>query len=165
MHMIIRNIVYANSKKEALSVAKENFKNLCKGQRIFDYYDMFDDGGSAYWGDRCPEISLLNKPEGRKMIVDGWKATLRDMREHLREIKKLTEGKKVTEVMRDIRKDWLQYRYHSVGEYYGSSVWLYDHDAEGIKDRRHLDNALNKWNNNTEYKGMKVYVVPADVHY
>ena len=88
MHMIIRNIVYADSKKEALSVARENFKNLCKGQRIFDYYDMFDDGGSAYWGDRCPEISLLNKPEGRKMIVGGWKATLRDMREHLREIKK-----------------------------------------------------------------------------
>ena len=49
---------------------------------------MFDDGGSSYWGDRCPEIALLDSPEGRKMIVDGWSATLRDMREHLREIKK-----------------------------------------------------------------------------
>ena len=80
MHMIIRNIVYANSEKEALSVAENNFQNLCEGQRPFDYYDMFDDGGSSYWGDRCPEIALLDSPEGRKMIVDGWSATLRDMR-------------------------------------------------------------------------------------
>ena len=168
MHMIIRNVVYANSKKEALSVARENFEKLCKGQDLFDYYDMFDDGGSSYWGDRCPEIALLNSPEGRKMIVDGWSATLRDMRQHLREIKKLTEGKKVTEIMRDIRKDWLQYHYHSVGEYYGSSVWLYDNDAEGIKDRGHLNNVLSKWRDSDfykKYKDKKVYVVPADVHY
>jgi len=31
MHMIIRNIVYAKSEKEALSVAENNFQNLCEG--------------------------------------------------------------------------------------------------------------------------------------
>ena len=165
MHMIIRNIVYANSKKEAISVASHNFENLCEGQRPFDYYDMFDDGGSSVWGDRCPEIALLDSPEGRKMIVDGWSATLRDMRENLRQIKKLTEGKKVTEIMRDIRKDWLQYYFKSVGDYQGDSVWLYDHDAEGIKDRSHLNKALNKWDNDKQYQGLSVYIVPADVHY
>jgi len=165
MHMIIRNMVYANSEKEALSVARENLQNLCEGQHPFDYYDLFDEGGSTYWGDRCPEIALLDSPEGRKMVVEGWSATLRDMRQHLKEILKLTRGKKVTEVMRDIRKDWLQYHFKSVGDYRGESVWLYDHDGEGIKDRRHLNNVLNKWGNEREYMDKKVYVVPADVHY
>jgi len=165
MHMIIRNILYANSEKEALSVAENNFQNLCEGQRPFDYYDMFDDGGSRYWGDRCPKIAISGSVEARKMIVDGWSATLRDMRENLRQIKKLTEGKKVTEIMRDIRKDWLQYYFKSVGDYQGDSVWLYDHDAEGIKDRSHLNKALNKWDNDTQYQGLNVYIVPADVHY
>ena len=168
MHMIIRNIVYANSKKEALSVARGNLERLCEGQDPFDYYDLFDDGGSWYWGDKCPEISLLNKPEGRKMVVDGWKATLRDMRENIRKIKELTEGKRITEIMRNIRKDWLQYHFKSVGDYQGESVWLYDNDGEGIKDRDHLNNALSKWKDHDfhkDYKDKKVYVVPADVHY
>ena len=165
MHMIIRNIAYANSEKEALSVARNNFENLCEGQRPFDYYDMFDDGGSSYWGDKYPEVALSGSVKGRKMVVDGWGATLRDMRENLRQIKNLTEGKKVTEIMRDIRKDWLQYYFKSVGDYQGDSVWLYDHDAEGIKDRSHLNKALNKWDNDKQYQGLSVYIVPADVHY
>ena len=165
MHMIIRNIVYANSEKEALSVAENNFQNLCEGQRPFDYYDLFDDGGSSYWGDKYPEVALSGSVKGRKMVVDGWGATLRDMRYHLRKIKEVTEGKSVTEIMRGIRKDWLQYHYKSVGDYYGESVWLYDHDAEGIKDRSHLNKALNKWDNDKQYQGLSVYIVPADVHY
>ena len=164
MHMIIRNIVYANSKKEALSKAEDTFQGLCEGQRPFDYYDMFDNGGTSYWGDMYPAVADAKSKIGRKMVVEGWGATLRDMRYHLRKIKEVTEGKKVTEIMRDIREDWLQYRYHSVGEYRGSSVWLYDGDGEGIKDRKHLDNVLNKWGNK-HYKDLNVYVVPADVHY
>jgi len=164
MHMIIRNIVYANSEKEALSVAENNFQNLCEGQRPFDYYDMFDNGGSSYWGDKYPAVANIKSKMGRKMVVDGWSATLRDMRYHLRKIKEATEGKKVTEIMRDIRKDWLQYHFKSAGDYYGESVWLYDGDGEGIKDREHLDNVLNKWGNK-HYKDLNVYIVPADVHY
>ena len=126
---------------------------------------MFDDGGSSYWGDKYPEVALSGSVKGRKMVVDGWGATLRDMRYHLRKIKEVTEGKSVTEIMRGIRKDWLQYHYKSVGDYYGESVWLYDHDAEGIKDRSHLNKALNKWDNDKQYQGLSVYIVPADVHY
>lgn len=164
MHMIIRNIVYANSEKEALSKAEYIFQRLCEGQRPFDYYDMFDNGGTSYWGGKYPAVADIKSKIGRKMVVEGWRATLRDMRHNLRKIKEVTEGKKVTEIMRDIRKDWLQHRYYSVGEYRGGSVWLYDGDGEGIKDREHLDNVLNKWNDEY-YKDLNVYVVPADVHF
>jgi hypothetical protein len=164
MHMIIRNIVYADSKSEALSVARQNFENLCESENTFDYFDTFE-GGSSYWGDKYPEVALSESRKGRKMIVGGWKATLKDMRRNLKSIIKLTQGKKVTEIMRDIRQNWLQYHFKSVGDYQGESVWLYDHDGEGIKDRKHLDKTLNKWDDNKDYKGMKVYVVPADVHY
>ena len=168
MHMIIRNIVYANSKGEALGKAKNNMDHLCQGQYPFDYYDTFDEGGTSYWGDRLQPVSHITTIEGRKLVVDGWKATLRDMRENIRKIKELTEGKRITEIMRNIRKDWLQYHFKSVGDYQGESVWLYDNDGEGIKDRDHLNNALSKWKDHDfhkDYKDKKVYVVPADVHY
>ncbi len=162
MHMIIRNIVYANSESEAISVAQNNFQNLCEGQRPFDYYDTFDEGGSSYWEDKYPAVAKIDSEVGRKLLLDGWKATLRDMRGHLKEIKRFTKGKKITEIMRDIRSNYLQYHYKAVGEYHGDSVWLYDNDGEGIKDRKHLNDVLNKWGH---YKDKQVYIVPADVHY
>ncbi len=177
MHMIIRNIVYANSESEALSVAKNNFSSLCEGQYPFDYYNTFDEGGTSYWGDRLQPVSHITTTEGRKLLVDGWRNTLRDMRSNLRVIQKLTEGKKTTEIIRDIRKDWLQYHFKAIGDYYGESVWLYDNDGEGIKDRSHLNNVLNKWSTDNhykhesrahwhrQYKDLDVYIVPADVHY
>ena len=164
MHMIIRNIVYANSKGEALSKAKNNMDHLCEGQYPFDYYDTFDNGGTSYWGDKYPAVADVTSKIGRKMVVEGWNATLRDMRYHLRKIKEITEGKKITEIMRGIGKDWLQYHYKSVGDYYGNNVWLYDGDGEGIKDREHLDNVLKKWDDKN-LQDQKVFVVPADVHY
>jgi len=164
MHMIIRNIVYANSKGEALGKAKNNMDYLCEGQRPFDYYDTFDNGGTSYWGEKLQPVSKLSTQEGRKLVVDGWKATLRDMREHLRSIKRITENKTITEIMLNIREDWLQYHFKAVGDYCGESVWLYDQDGEGIKDREHLNHVLNKWDD-PKLKKLTTFVVPADVHY
>ena len=58
----------------------------------------------------------------------------------------------------------LQYDFFSIGDYNGASCWLYDDDGQGIKNRDHLNNTLNKWNDD-ELKGLDVYIVPADVHY
>ena len=164
MHMIIRTIVYANSESDALSVARENFQSLCEGQYPFDYYDMFDYGGSSYWGDIYPSVAEIDSKKGRELLLGGWRATLRDMRYNLQKIREITEGMKITEIMYNLRKNLLQYHFKSVGDYIGESVWLYDNDGEGIKYREHLNNVLNKWDN-AEYKDMKVYIVPADVHY
>jgi hypothetical protein len=150
MHMIIRNIVYANSKGEALGKAKNNMDYLCEGQYPFDYYDTFDEGGTSYWGDRLQPVSEISTAEGRKLVVDGWKNTLRDMRYHLQEIRKITENKSDLSFL--------------VGDYRGAGVWMYDSDGEGIKSRSHLNNVLNKWDAKN-LQDQKVFVVPADVHY
>ena len=108
MHMIIRNIVYANSKGEALGKAKNNMDYLCEGQYPFDYYDTFDEGGTSYWGDRLQPVSHITTIEGRKLVVDGWKNTLTDMRWHLQEIRRLTEYKTDLEIMLSLKEDQLQ---------------------------------------------------------
>ena len=164
MHMIIRNIVYANSGSEAISKARNNMDNLCEGQYPFDYYDTFDNGGTSYWGDRLQPVSEISTAEGRKLVVDGWRNTLRDMRWHLQEIRRLTEYKTDLEIMLSLKEDQLQYHYYSVGMYQGSGVWLYDSDGEGIKSRGHLNSVLNKWDAKN-LQDQKVFVVPADVHY
>ena len=160
MHMIIRNIVYADSEEQAITKAKENFENLCEGQRPFDYYDLFTEGGSGYWGDKYLSVAKADSIEGRKMVVGGWRATLKDMYIHLKRIEKKMKTRKITELISDMRKEFLQYDFYAVGEYIGSNVWLYDDDGEGIKTREHLNSALYEWN-----EGKGVYVVPADVHY
>ena len=164
MHMIIRNIVYANSGSEAISKAKNNMDYLCEGQYPFDYYDTFDEGGTSYWGDRLQPVSEISTAEGRKLVVDGWKNTLRDMRYHLQEIRKITENKSDLEIIQSLKDSHLQYHYKSVGDYRGSGVWMYDSDGEGIKSRSHLNNVLNKWDAKN-LQDQKVFVVPADVHY
>tara|TARA_R100001082_G_scaffold105683_1_gene77963 strand:+ start:194 stop:688 length:495 start_codon:yes stop_codon:yes gene_type:complete len=164
MHMVIRNIVYANSESEALSISHSNFDNLCEGGRPFDYYDTFDNGGTSYWGRKLSPTSKINTEEGRKLIVDGWRNTLRDMRYHLQEIQKITENKSALEIIKSLKHNHLQYHYKSIGDYRGSGVWMYDNDGEGIKSRKHLDNVINKWGAN-EYRDKDIYIVPADVHY
>jgi len=164
MHMIIRNIVYANSGSEAISKARNNMDNLCEGQYPFDYYDTFDEGGTSYWGDKLQPVSEINTAEGRKLVVDGWRNTLRDMRYHLQEIRKITENKSDLEIIQSLKDSHLQYHYYSIGMYQGSVVWMYDSDGEGIKSRSHLNNVLNKWDAKN-LQDQKVFVVPADVHY
>ena len=168
MHMIIRNIVYANSGSEAISKARNNMDNLCEGQYPFDYYDTFDNGGTSYWGDRLQPVSEISTAEGRKLVVDGWRNTLRDMRYHLQEIRKITENKSDLEIIQSLKENHLQHHYYSIGMYQGSGVWMYDTDGEGIKSRNHLNNALTKWGGidiTEEERDQKVFVVPADVHY
>jgi len=173
MHMIIRNIVYANSEKQALSKAKENFEQLCDGQEPFDYYDTFDEGGSSRWGEKYPAVANIKSRLGRKMVVDGYMATLRDIKHHLNRVRKTINSCKVTELLEG---DLTQYDFYAIGEYQGSSCWLYDNDACGIKRRSHLNSALDRWealyknhhnfkDDEWKYKDLDVYVVPADVHY
>ena len=164
MHMIIRNIVYANSGSEAISKARNNMDSLCEGQYPFDYYDTFDEGGTSYWGDKLQPVSEISTAEGRKLVVDGWRNTLRDMRYHLQEIRKITENKSDLEIIQSLKDSHLQYHYYSIGMYQGSVVWMYDSDGEGIKSRSHLNNVLNKWDAKN-LQDQKVFVVPADVHY
>lgn len=64
----------------------------------------------------------------------------------------------------------LRYLMSHAGEYAGSSIWLYDNHGDGITNPEHLERVLNKWDDlyeeeHSPYKGLNVYVVPADVHH
>jgi len=175
MHMIIRNIVYAEKPYEALQKAKDNMYFMIgdDGNAPFDYYSTFDDGGTNYWGSKYPSVAKLGTKMGRKLVCDGWRYTLKEIREYVNKIKDYVgNASPVNFLEHDINGIDIQYFINSIGEYKGSSCWLYDDDGQGIKKRSHLSDSLNKWRCLYEDKGKKnpnasdsIYIVPADVHF
>ncbi len=174
MHMVIRNIVYAEDHDSALVKAKSNFEILCEDQRPFDYYGTYDMDGVRF-GDKFTEpVYSIESDIGRQLVRDGWRSTLRDMRFHLKRIKKEINSCNINDLMKNKLRE-LQYDFYAVGQYRGESCWLYDDDSSGIKDRRHLDSVLSKWeelyttgncrHQTWDIEHHNVYVVPADVHY
>ena len=137
MHMIIRNIGYAPSKQEALDKAESNMYYMIgdDGNAPFDYYTTFNTGASSYWGDKYKPVSTIKSKEGRKLVCDGWKSTLEEMRRHVKAVKKHFTGKSPIDFL---ASNDLQHHLSQLGEYRGSSCWLYGDDGEGIKKRRHL---------------------------
>jgi len=171
MHMIIRNIVYATSKQEALDKAEDNMYYMIgdDGNAPFDYYSTFNTGANSYWGDKYKPVSTIKSKEGRKLVCDGWRSTLQEMRQHVKSVKKHFRGKSPIDFL---ESNYLQYHLSQLGEYRGSSCWLYDDDGEGIKRRKHLNNVLSKWDEMYKVKGEvnphkndSIFVVPADVHF
>ena len=171
MHMIIRNIVYATSKREALDKAESNMYHMIgdDGNAPFDYYTTFNTGASSYWGDKYKPVSKLTSKEGRKLVCDGWKSTLEEIRRHVKAVKKHFIGKSPVDFL---ASNNLHHHLSQLGEYRGSSCWLYDDDGEGIKKRSHLNDTLNKWKCIYEDKGEEnpnkddsIFVVPADIHF
>jgi hypothetical protein len=184
--MVIRAIVYAPDKDQAFDKATHIFEQLCENQTPFDYFTTFDHNslpgsGRRRWGKLSP-VSEVNTKTGKKLIEDGMKATEEEFKQNMVEIRKAItkftdkqllnesgfgfgniEDKKLSTNDKHTLSLFRYYCY-AVGKYNGSSIWLYDNDGSGIRDRNHLKNALNKWDNE-DYEGLKVFVVPADVHY
>ena len=177
MHMVIRAIVYAENKEDALGNANDIFDRLCE-HGTFDYFTMFDEIGSRVsgrgrWGNLTP-VAKVTSPEGKELIDEGWEATVREFKSAIKEVRKIIEKFTDEEIMEEKtikEEDFFMPRYFfgKIGQYQGSGIWLYDNDGSGIRTRHHLDNALTKWPDldytSEEYKGLDVWVVPADVHY
>ena len=177
MHMVIRAIVYAENKEDALDNARDIFDKLCE-RGTFDYFTMFDEEGSCVsgrgrWGNLTP-VAKVTSPEGKELIDEGWEATVREFKSAMKEIRKIIAQFTDEEIMEEKtvkEKDFFmpRYQFYCIGQYDGSGIWLYDNDGSGIRTRHHLDNALTKWpdldHTSEEYKGLEVWIVPADVHY
>ena len=83
MHMVIRAIVYANNKKEAVSQAEGVFEGLVE-RTTFDYYQMFDKedkwgGAKERWGNYSIAYKY-NSKKGKKLVIDGWDSTYNDFK-------------------------------------------------------------------------------------
>ena len=99
--------------------------------------------------------------------------------EELFEEKTIDIKKKILENLEDKQNNehisMFKYYCNCLGQYKGSSIWLYDNDSEGIRNSKHLKNVLNKWEciygtkekkgEKNPYKKLKVFVVPCDCHY
>lgn len=175
MHRVIRAIVYAQNKDEALSKAKGVFEGLCE-DRIFDYHTTFDTAGSSMsgrgrWGNITP-IARVDSEKGKKLVDEGMEATKQEFLKNIKIIRAVLKKKTNTELFQnDYDKKMFRHRCYVLGQYRGYSVWLYDNDGTGIRTPSHLKNVLNKWacldkeGKENPYKGLNVYVVPADVHF
>jgi len=177
--MVIRLIVYANSKEEALERAKEILENGLVGENgePFDFYTTFDIpkklapmSGRARWGNFPPAVKLMSK-KGIELLNKGWEFTVKDFKYHLQNLVKI--GEKHNWNYEKLMNDG-NFRFHaySIGEYSGSNIWLYDDDGEGIRDLNHLKNAIEKWKVLYEDRGKEnphedyeVWIVPVDVHF
>jgi len=146
--------------------------------------------GKGRWGYK-PSVVLVDSKEGKKLIKDGMKYTKESFIEKIKEVRKMIEfynneelfeqkvidvKKKIIESLED-KKDTnnlslFKHYCSCLGEYRGSNIFLYDNDGEGISDSQHLKDVLTKWKSiygienkeKDKYKGLKVYVVPVDVH-
>ena len=177
MHMIIRALVYAKNRKEALEAGRAIFERLTQVGGVFDYFVTFDEEGSVVsgkgrWGN-LPAASLVTSKMGQKLIGDGMKWTKGGFVRSLQTLRKVLGEKTDEEIFEDERDDSLfRYHCHCAGQYLGSEIYLYDNDGSGIRKPKHLEDVLNKWEclhgkegEKNPYKDLGIYVVPADVHF
>lgn len=172
--MIIRAIVYAKDEGGALEEAERVFETLVENS-TFDYYCMFrktDAGhmvsGSDRWGEITPVAKVTSK-EGKKLIDEGMEYTKQEFVRGLNYIRDAVKDFTDEELFNDKKvqvhgmKGMFRYFCHCVGQYVGSDIYLYDNDGSGIRSDNDLKNALEQYGH--PKKDIKVYIVPADVHY
>lgn len=169
--MIIRAIVYAKDKDEALQKAYGIFEGMCGEGRDFDYYRMFrkeDAGtgvsGSDRWGE-LPAVSEVTSKEGKKLVDEGIKYTKQRFMEAIKKVREGIEKYTDDELFEEKDRLDIMFKYYCncIGQYSGPEIFLYDDDGSGIRSERELKDALNQYGKPN--KELKVYVVPADVHH
>ena len=196
MHMVIRVIVYATDEKDAISNASEVLNGLCGEDRTFDYYTLFREGdetpvsGSSRWGelpsvqlvcagfgsatcDKCDERFKCYTMKVMDLVKDGMKNTTSEFMHNIAKVRRLLDESTDKELFE--HGDYpFKYLCHCLGETKGHTVWLYDHEGEGITSEDNLKNVLEMWRTlydsdeswrKSHSEDTRVYVVPADVHY
>lgn len=189
MHTVIRIIVEADNKEDALSKAENVLERLCGEDKTFDYYAMFnkedvDGQGKSRWGE-LPACVRTNSKKGAKLIKEGMEATKDEFFSNLGKIRRILstcadeeifEGRIIddkTKMLGVLTNDTeelerqiysTRYAMYCCGEYRGSSIWLYDGDGNGIRNESDLKHTLTLGATERSSKP-KMWVVPADVHH
>lgn len=180
MHMVIRAIVYARTRRGALAEARRVFDRLTDGSSPFDGYTTFDQNGKGHagrdrWGN-LPAVARADTEESKRLIDAGWERTEAVAMEALNFLRNALRRQTTAELLAGWDADLdtggaVRDACVRLGEAVGSAHWLYDHDGEAIHTRAHLSHALAQWRSLIEgeeeepYRGLSVWVVPADVHF
>lgn len=186
-HYILGAIIYAKTKEDALEEANNVFDSLTRDQSPFDYYTILDPidpknavdfitDGDVSSINKYPNICLASSKLGKIVITSLMNATKNNFMRAIAKIRscinnatdeELFEEKASKPLSKEDTSDIFMFRTYCnwAGEYRGSGIHLYDPDGEGIRTPRHLTDALTMYGKaDTEYKGLKVYVVCADAH-
>jgi len=160
--MVIRVIVYASSKEEALEKGKKVFTQLCE-EKNFDYYTTFDKEGLVVAGKdkkgNLPVVAKLSSKEGKKLISKGFCPMRKNFYYYLNKIRKCLQEKSNKQLFED--SFLFRYYCHCLGQYSGTEIWLYNNDGKGIKNARELKLALNPEGISKE----NIWIVPANVYF
>jgi len=186
MHMVIKVLVYADDEEEAVNEADCVLDGLCGEAEPFDYYHTFDNPqATKRWGelpkaaricmdlgsekcDKCDDRFHCYTTQMNSMLEEAMQRTKQGFLENLGHLKKLIATHTDDELLED--SDFKFYC-NQAGEYRGPCVWLYDQDGEGIREKKHLQDVLNRWACNNggkpdpELEDKNLFIVPADVHY
>lgn len=174
MHMLIRIIVHAEDEKQAFIKAKNALDVLVNGEKYFDYYGTFDSeqipDSYVEWS-RLPPVMLASSPKGKHFIERGWEITVEGFMEALEHVKLAVQYLSPEEIMErtypkdlpeDIKKKInvlsIRVYFEELSNRPGYPKYLY-HEHEPILSKSDLEFALKP------KEGLKVYVIPADVHY
>lgn len=153
--------------------------------------------GKGRWGN-YPATAQVEEIEGeeefdeimekdKEKLMDGWVIikelveamknelfrSLNEVREHLKyyDNEDFWKGGCVDEEVGEggLDTDMVRFYCHQIGEYYGSRIFLYSGEGEGLRTKYDLLNVLTKWKNTPidreKFKDKNIYVVPADVHF
>jgi len=174
MHMLIRIIVHAEDERQAFGKAEKALNELTKGEKYFDAYSTFDneETRNSYvdWSYLQP-VMLASSPNGKHFIEKAWENTVKGYMEAFEQVKLAVQYLSLEEIMErkypeglpeDIKKRInilsIQVYFDELGNQPGHPKYLY-HDYDPILCKTELEFALKP------KEGLKVYVVPADVHY
>lgn len=157
-HKLITLIVYAEDEDDAVSRATYILEDMCSGRRIYNWYSLFTEesknttAGIGRWG-KLPLVTPANSKIGKKLIDEGLDYTKKEIKESL---------SKLHEKIRDIKDEDIEKLIYKVLNEDDIS-YLYDNNGEAIINEERLNKVLNKLDD-SKYKDLKVYVVPADIH-
>ena len=179
MHTVITAIVYAKDRREALLRARGIFDRLVE-DNVFDYYTLFNENrpasGKSRWGS-LPVVAKADSRAGKQLLEDKWQATRRAFDEAITKVREGINNYTDDELFTDLvavggQPRMFRFWCLRIGITEGPGVFLYDDEASGIRDPKHLENALSKWSSFYEkqgqtnpYQNKEVWVVPADVHF
>ena len=194
MHMLIGVLVFSKTEEKAIKKARDIVDNLTGDDKPFDYSTFFTpeedspSSGASRYGNRKPAM-LVDSLEGRELTEKLLGYTKQELFENLEKVRSglsvltpedVWNGTSKTERSSNpaSKENHIEYgpgmfRYYcrEVGQYKGSSIFLYDQDGEGIRDQQHYDNVMDKWEllykdeSENPYKDLDLYIVPVDVHF
>lgn len=167
MHMMIYVIVHAPTQDEALMEAEWVIEDLCVNPQGFDWYNTFaEERARKRWGGEFPTAAAAASAIGQEWIAEGLKFTQETFRENLQRVRTVlahtSDAALVTwaQGLGTTSLAYFRYICYQLGLSLGSHIWLYDQNGQGILTAEQLTAALKP-----ATKGLKAWVVPADVHF